>query len=76
MLITFLDIKAIVHKEFALAGQTVNLAYHCNVLRQLLENVRRLHPELWQKKNWLLHQDNVPSHTSFFTAEFSTKKRT
>jgi hypothetical protein len=32
--------------------------------------VRRLRPELWRQKNWLLHQDNSPYHTSFFTREF------
>jgi hypothetical protein len=42
MLIIFLDIKRIVHKEFVLAGQTVNPAYYCDVLRRLRENVRRL----------------------------------
>jgi hypothetical protein len=25
------------------------------------------------KKNWLLHHDNAPSHTSFFTREFLTR---
>jgi transposase len=37
------------------------------------ENVRRLQPELWGQKNWLLHHNNAPSHTSFFTREFLTK---
>jgi hypothetical protein len=32
MLIIFFDIKQIVHKEFVLAGQTVNSAYYCDVL--------------------------------------------
>jgi hypothetical protein len=31
-LITFFHIKGIVHKEFVLAGQTVNSAYCCDVL--------------------------------------------
>jgi hypothetical protein len=60
-------------KEFALAGQTVNSAYYCDVLRRLGENVRRLRPELWRQKNLLLLNDNAPSHTSFFTREFLTK---
>jgi histone-lysine N-methyltransferase SETMAR len=51
----------------------VNSAYYCDVLRRLRGNVRRLQPELWWQKNWLLHQDNTPSHTSFFTREFLTK---
>jgi hypothetical protein len=33
MLIIFFDIKGIVHKEFALAGQTVISAYCCDDLR-------------------------------------------
>jgi hypothetical protein len=30
MLIIFFDIMVIVHKEFVLAGQTVNSAYYCD----------------------------------------------
>jgi hypothetical protein len=29
------------------------------------ENVRRFHPKLWRKKNWLLCHDNAPPHISF-----------
>jgi hypothetical protein len=36
-------------------------------------NVRRLHPELWRQKNWLLLRDNAPAHTFFFNREFLTK---
>jgi histone-lysine N-methyltransferase SETMAR len=36
----FFDIKGIVHKEFVLAGQTVNFACYCDVLRRLCENVQ------------------------------------
>jgi hypothetical protein len=65
MLIIFFDIKGIVKKEIVLEGQTVNSAYHFDVLRRLRENVQRVLPELWRQKNWLLHHDNAPSHTSF-----------
>jgi hypothetical protein len=40
MFIIFFDIQRIVHKEFVLAGQTVNSEYYCDVLWQLNENVR------------------------------------
>jgi hypothetical protein len=60
-------------KAFVLASQTVNSAYYCDLLRRLRENLRRLLLELWRQKNWLLHHDNKPSHTSFFTSEFFTK---
>jgi hypothetical protein len=39
MIIIFLDIKGIIHKEFVLAGQTVNFTYFCDVLWELHENV-------------------------------------
>jgi hypothetical protein len=37
--------------------------------------MRRLRTELWQQMNWLLHHDNAPSHTSFFTREFFYQER-
>jgi hypothetical protein len=73
MIIIFFDIKGIVHKEFILAGQRVNSAYNCELLRQLRENLRRLRPELWRQKSWLLHYDNTPLRTSFSTREFLTR---
>jgi hypothetical protein len=76
MLIIFFDMKEIVHKEFVLAEQTVNSAYYCDILRRLRENVRRLRPELRRQMNLLLHHDNAPSHTFFFTREFFLPKTT
>jgi hypothetical protein len=73
MLIIFFDIKGTVHKEFVLADQTVNSAYYYDVLWQLCENVRKLHPKLWQQKNWLSQHDNTPSHTSFLPGNFLPK---
>jgi hypothetical protein len=67
ILIIFFDIKGFIPKEFVLAGQRVNFAYYCAVLRRLRENLRRLRFELRRQK------DNAPSHTSFFAREFLTK---
>jgi hypothetical protein len=36
MLIIFFNIKGIVHKEFVLAGQTVNSPYYCDVLNFII----------------------------------------
>jgi hypothetical protein len=73
MLITFLDIKGIVNKEFVLSGQTANFAYYRDVLRRLRKNVRRLRPEIWRQKNWLFHHDSEPSHSSYASRKFLTK---
>jgi hypothetical protein len=42
-------------------------------LWQLRENVQRRRPELWREQTWLLHHDNVPSHTSIFVQQFLAK---
>jgi hypothetical protein len=39
MFINLFGIKGIAHKEFILAGQTVNSALYSDVLRRLRENV-------------------------------------
>jgi hypothetical protein len=72
MLIIFFDIKGIVHKEFVLAGQTVNSAYYCDVLRRIRENVRRLRRELWKQKELAVASQRIVSnflfrHGIFFT---------
>ena len=74
MLIIFLDIQVIVHKEFVPPGQTVNGKFHCEVLRQLRENVKHKRPEMWKNGNWLLHHGNAAAHTSLVVREFLTKK--
>jgi hypothetical protein len=73
MLIIFY-IKGIVHKEFVQTSQTVNSAYYCDVLRWLRENVRKLRPELWRRKDLVLHRQRTVSYS--FTKEFSTKWNT
>jgi hypothetical protein len=47
MIITFFDIKGIVHKEFVPTGQTMNSGFNCEVLQRLRENVQRHRPQLW-----------------------------
>jgi len=39
MLLTFFDIRGIVHNEFVPNGQTVNQVYYLDVLERLRENV-------------------------------------
>jgi len=46
MLLTFFDIRGIVHYEFVPTGQTVNQVYYLEVLERLREKVRRKQPEI------------------------------
>jgi len=70
MLIVFFDMRGIVHHEFAPEGQTVNAEFYCNVLRRMREDIRRKRTELWREGNWLLRDDNAPSHRALVTREF------
>ena len=75
MLIIFVEIRGVVHKEFVPPGQTDNWKIYCEVLRRLRENVRRKQPEILKNGNWLLHRDNAPAHSSLGVKEFFTKTK-
>ena len=50
MLITFFDVRGIVHREFLQQGQTINQQVYREILRCLLYSVREKRRELWQGK--------------------------
>jgi transposase len=52
----------------------MNAEFYCNVLRRLREDIRQKQPELWCAGNWLLHDDNAPSHQALVTREFLAHK--
>jgi len=70
----FFDIRGIVHHEFVPKGQTVNAEFYCNVLHRPREDIRQKRPELWCAGNWLLHDDNAPSHRALVMREFLAHK--
>jgi len=51
---------------------TMNVWFYSSVLRRLREDIRRKRPELRHTGNWLLHDDNAPSHRTLVTREFLT----
>lgn len=62
-----------VHHEFVPTGETVNAAFCVQILKRFCDRVRRVRPELWAEKNWLLHHDNAPSYTALTVREFIAK---
>ena len=75
MLITFFDIRGIVHYEFLPAGQTVNQTYYIEVLKRLREKVRRKRHDFFADNSWFLHHDNAPAHTALSVREFLASKQ-
>ncbi|UYV60506.1 hypothetical protein LAZ67_1001352 [Cordylochernes scorpioides] len=58
------------------SGRTVNKEYYLQVMRNLREAIRQKRPDLWKNKNWLLHHDNAPAHTSLLVRDFLAKNNT
>jgi len=65
----FFYCHGIVHHEFAPEGQTVNAAFYVEVLKRLRDRVRRVRPELWEGRRWILHHDNAPAHSALIVRE-------
>ncbi|UYV84461.1 hypothetical protein LAZ67_X002283 [Cordylochernes scorpioides] len=64
LLITFFDVKGLVHYEFVTESQTINQHYYLDVLRNLREPVCQKRPKKWHQKNWLLQYNNAWPHTA------------
>ncbi|UYV78256.1 hypothetical protein LAZ67_16000691 [Cordylochernes scorpioides] len=76
LLTVFFDYRGVVHHEFLPQGRTVNKEYYLQVMRNLREAIRQKRPDLWKNKNWLLHHDNAPAHTSLLVRDFLAKNNT
>lgn len=70
MLIAFFDNDGIIHKEFVPPGQTVNAAFYEDVLKRLLQRIRRVRPDLHKSGKWVLLHDNAPAHTAIRVRQF------
>ena len=76
MLTVFMDYNGIVHHEFLSEGQTVNKEYYLGVMRRLREAIRQKRKDLWVNNSWMLHHDDVPSHSAIIIREFLVKNKT
>jgi len=75
MLLTFFDIRRIVHYELVPTGQTVNQAYYLEVLERLREKVRRKRPDIFANSSRILQHENAPAHTALSVKEFFATKQ-
>ncbi|UYV84344.1 hypothetical protein LAZ67_X001901, partial [Cordylochernes scorpioides] len=76
LLTVFFDCRGVVHHEFLPQGITVNKEYYLQVMRNLREAILQKRPDLWKNKNWLLHHDNAPAHTSLLVRDLLAKNNT
>ncbi|UYV74413.1 hypothetical protein LAZ67_11003474 [Cordylochernes scorpioides] len=76
LLTVFFDCRGVVHHEFLPQGRTINKEYYLQVMRNMREAIRQKRLDLWKNKNWLLHHDNAPAHTSLLVRDFLAKINT
>jgi hypothetical protein len=69
VLITFIDMKSILHFVFIPQGQTVSQAYYVEILKQLRGCVYRKRPGLWPNY-WIPHDGTAPAHKMFSDEQF------
>ena len=74
MLITFFNVRGLVHSEFLPQGQTINQQVYREILWLLLRSVHEKRRELWQDKSWLLHHHNAPAHNALSIRQFLAEK--
>jgi histone-lysine N-methyltransferase SETMAR len=73
-LITFFDIRGVVHFEFIPQGRTFNQAYYVVVLERLHEAVYRTRHELGLTFGWILHHGNAPVQKRLSVKRLLAKK--
>jgi len=73
LLITFFDIKGIVHYEYLEEGQTINKETYLNIMRRVRESIRLKRGEMWSSKNWIIHHDNARPHTAISVLTYLAK---
>ncbi len=70
MVTIFFDDNGVVLSQFKDAKETVRAENYIEVLRCLKENIRRRRPDKWRTREFLLHHDNAPVHTTVLTLAF------
>ncbi len=70
MLCLFFDVRGVVFMEFLDRDEHMDSELYIAILKRMREAFRRKHPDLWQAKNFFLHQDNAPYHVSIQMAEY------
>ena len=54
----------VVHHDYSPPGQIITKEYYIEVLRRLIDTVRRKLPQFWASGDRQLHHDNAPAHST------------
>ncbi|GBN25257.1 Mariner Mos1 transposase [Araneus ventricosus] len=75
MHVVFFDSEGLVNTEFLLEGTTLNASTYVEILKRLLQRIKRVRPQYAKQGDWTLLHDNARLHTTFLLQKFLTKRR-
>ncbi|GFS78410.1 mariner Mos1 transposase [Trichonephila clavipes] len=68
--IAFFDSNGLIHKEFLPESTTLNAVVYAEVLKRLMQRIRRVCPEYAKQDSWTLLHDNARPHTALVVRQF------
>jgi hypothetical protein len=74
MLFCFFDIRGIIYFEFVSEGTTVNQTFYLEVLKRLIDTVRRKRGELWRDRSFDYLPRHAPENSSLRVSQFLAEK--
>jgi hypothetical protein len=74
MLISFFDIRGVIHFEFVPRGTTANQTFYMEMLKRLIDALRHKQGELWRDYPLILHHDIMKAHSSLRVSQFLAGK--
>ena len=73
LMIPFFDSTGMICMHLVPIGQTVNMEYYVEVLKEFRKRFRQKRPALFKSGQWHFHQDNAPVHKSILVTDYLTK---
>ncbi|GBN25324.1 Mariner Mos1 transposase [Araneus ventricosus] len=75
MHVVFFDSEGLVNTEFLLEGTTLNASTYVEILKRLLQRIKRVRPQYAKQGDWTLLHDNARPHTAFLVQKFLDKRK-
>ncbi|GFU07483.1 mariner Mos1 transposase [Trichonephila clavipes] len=70
MLIAFFDSEGLIHEEFLPESTTLNAVDYAEILKPLLQRIRRVRPEYTKQGSRTLLNDNTRPHIALVVRQF------
>jgi hypothetical protein len=74
ILLIFLTLQGVVHKEFIPDGRTVNAEFYKGIMDDLLKRIQQDHSAVFCSRDFFLLHNNAPANKAASVCQFFTQK--